>query len=389
MMAKRKICIVTGSRAEYGLLQGLLKEVAADPDLELQVCATGMHLSPEFGLTYQQIEADGFTIDAKVETLLSSDSPVGVTKSTGLGVVGFADALERLNPDVLVVLGDRFEILAAAQAAIIAGIPIAHIHGGEATEGAFDDSIRHAITKMAQYHFVAAEPYRKRVIQLGEAPDRVFNFGAPGLDTLHGTEWLDRACLEESLGIPLKPPIFLITYHPATRADRQPIDAFNELLEAMDDFQEATVVFTYPNADPGGRVLIQRLDEWVSANQDRARAFVSLGQRRYQSLMREADLVIGNSSSGIIDAPAHKTPTINLGSRQKGRLRASSVIDADEDKGAIVEALNRALSSEFRATLPATVSLYGTGEASVRIKATLKSIELSTGKVFFDIGHGY
>ena len=385
----RKICIVTGARAEYGLLYWLMKEVGADPDLQLQIIATGMHLSPEYGSTYQQIETDGFSIDAKVEMLLSSDSPVGIAKSMGLGVIGFADALDQLEPDILVVLGDRFEILAAAQAAMVARIPIAHIHGGETTEGAFDESIRHAITKMAQWHFVAAEPYRKRVIQLGETSDRVFNFGAPGLDHLQRLEWIDRPSLEKSLAIKLDPPVFLVTYHPATLSQQKPIAALNELLAALDEFPQATTIFTYPNADTGGRALIERLDQWVATNRHHAKAFVSLGQHRYLNLMHEADVVIGNSSSGLTEAPALKKATVNIGNRQKGRLRASSIIDASEEKELIVAAINKALSKEFRAELPFTKSLYGSGDVSRRIKDTLKTVTLQTQKAFFDIEHAH
>lgn len=385
----RKICIVTGARAEYGLLYWLMKEVGADPDLQLQIIATGMHLSPEYGSTYQQIETDGFSIDAKVEMLLSSDSPVGIAKSMGLGVIGFADALDQLEPDILVVLGDRFEILAAAQAAMVARIPIAHIHGGETTEGAFDESIRHAITKMAQWHFVAAEPYRKRVIQLGETSDRVFNFGAPGLDHLQRLEWIDRPSLEKSLAIKLDPPVFLVTYHPATLSQQKPIAALNELLAALDEFPQATTIFTYPNADTGGRALIERLDQWVATNRHHAKAFVSLGQQRYLSLMHEADVIIGNSSSGLTEAPALKKATVNIGDRQKGRLRASSIIDASEEKELIVAAINKALSKEFRAELPFTKSLYGSGDVSRRIKDTLKTVTLQTQKAFFDIEHAH
>lgn len=387
MNTKRKICVVTGSRAEYGLLYWLMKEIQADPDLQLQIVATGMHLSPEFGLTYQVIEADGFTIAAKVEMLLSSDTPVGIAKSIGLGVIGFADTLDLLRPDILVLLGDRFEILAAAQAAMVARIPIAHIHGGETTEGAFDEGIRHAITKMAQWHFVAAEAYRKRVVQLGEAPDRVFNFGAPGLDHLQYLNWMDRVALEKSLAILLNSPTFLITYHPTTMGQQEPVAAMNELLAALDEFPDATVIFTYPNADTGGRALIERIDQWVVTNKHRAKAFVSLGQQRYLSLMREADVIIGNSSSGLTEAPALKKATVNIGDRQKGRLKASSIIDASEEKKLIVAATNKALSEEFRAGLPSIKSLYGSGDVSPRIKDTLKMAALQTQKAFFDIEH--
>lgn len=389
MRARRKLCIVTGSRAEYGLLYWLMKEIAADPDLQLQVIATGMHLSPEFGLTYQQIEADGFAIDAKVEMLLSSDTPVGIAKSMGLGVIGFADALDRLRPDTLVLLGDRFEILAAAQAALVARIPIAHIHGGESTEGAFDEGIRHAITKMAQWHFVAAGSYRKRVIQMGEVPEQVFNVGAPGLDHLANLQWLDRSELEAALAIPLRTPLFLVTYHPVTLHSESPVTAIEELLAALDQFPEATVIFTHPNADTGGRALIGCVDAWVGQHADRARAFVSLGQQRYLSLMRESDVMIGNSSSGLVEAPALKRATVNLGDRQKGRLKATSVIDAAEKQVAISAAIKKALSKEFRGTLADTVSLYGYGNVSVRIKDILKSAKLNVHKSFFGIEHGF
>lgn len=389
MTTLRKICIVTGARAEYGLLYWLMKEIADDSELQLQVVATGMHLSPEFGLTYRQIEADGFTIDAKVEMLLSSDSSVGIAKSMGLGVIGFADALDRLKPDILVVIGDRFEILAAAQAALISRIPIAHIHGGETSEGAFDEGIRHAISKMAQWHFVAAEPYRKRVVQMGESPNRVFNCGAPGLDQLSRLDWLARQYLETTLLIQLATPLFLVTYHPVTLATVNPEEPMAELLTALEAFPEATVIFTYPNADTGGRVLIECIDRFVAQNQKRARAFVSLGQQRYLSLMREADVVIGNSSSGLTEAPALKKATVNIGDRQKGRLKASSVIDVAENSQDITQAIQLALSAEFRGKLVDTVSLYGLGNVSQKIKTTLKAVKPEVHKAFFDIEHGY
>ncbi len=389
MLARRKICVVTGTRAEYGLLYWLMKEIADDDDLELQVIATGMHLSPEFGLTYQQIEADGFSIDAKVEMLLSSDTPVGIAKSIGLGVIGFADALERLKPDILVVLGDRFEILAATQAAMVARIPIAHIHGGEVTEGAFDEQIRHSVTKFAQWHFVATEPYLQRVIQLGESPDRVFNVGSPGLDHLQLMDWLDRPTLEQSLEIKLRSPLFLVTYHPVTLNQESPSIAMQELLVALDAFPDATVILTYPNADTGGRVLIEQIDQWVTHNQHRAKAFVSLGQQRYLSLMGEADVIIGNSSSGLTEAPALKKATVNLGDRQKGRLKARSVIDTPERSPDIITALHQALSSDFQSMLPSVNSLYGMRNASQQIKKKLKTVTLQTQKSFFDIEHGF
>ena len=387
MMAQRKICIVTGTRAEYGLLYWLMKEISDEDELELQIIATGMHLSPEFGLTYQQIEADGFSIDIKVEMLLSSDTPVGIAKSIGLGVIGFADALEQLKPNILVVLGDRFEILAAAQAAMVARIPITHIHGGETTEGAFDEQVRHAITKFAQWHFVAAEPYRQRVIQLGEAPDRVFNVGSPGLDHLQYMDWLDRPTLERSLGMNLRSPLFLVTYHPVTLDNQSPSIAMQELLAALDGFPEATVILTYPNADTGGRILIDQINRWVNQNQQRSKAFVSLGQQRYLSLVREVDVIIGNSSSGLTEAPALKKATVNIGDRQKGRLKAKSVIDTQECNQAIVAGIHQALSEEFQAMLASVKSLYGTGNVSRQIKEKLKVIPLTVQKSFFNIEH--
>jgi UDP-N-acetylglucosamine 2-epimerase (non-hydrolysing)/GDP/UDP-N,N'-diacetylbacillosamine 2-epimerase (hydrolysing) len=389
MNPQRKVCVVTGSRAEYGLLYWLMKEIADDPAMTLQIIATCMHLSPEFGFTYQQIEADGFTIDAKVEMLLSSDSPVGITKSMGLGTIGFADALEQLKPDILVLLGDRFEILAVAQAALIACIPIAHIHGGETTEGAFDEQIRHAITKLAQWHFVAAEPYRKRVIQLGESPERVFNLGSPGLDHLQYMEWIDRPNLEQSLGIQLGSPLLLVTYHPVTLDNQSPTIAMQELLIALDHFSHATVIFTYPNADTGGRILIEQIDQWVNQNQHRAKAFVSLGQKLYLSLMRQANVILGNSSSGLTEAPALKKATVNIGDRQKGRLKAQSVIDTLEQSTDIINAIEQSLSEQFQAMLPSVESCYGSGNVSKKIKEKLQIVTCQNQKPFFDIEHDF
>lgn len=389
MSGPRKICIVTSTRADYGLLQGLMAEVRASSAITLQIAVTGMHLSPEFGMTVNQIEIDGFTVDAKVEMLLSSDTAVGIAKSMALATAGFADAFARLQPDILVLLGDRFEILAVAQAALVARIPIAHIHGGETTEGAFDEAIRHAITKMAQWHFVAAEPYRKRVVQMGEAPERVFVSGAPGLDHLTRTALLDRKTLSVSLGMALGEPLFLVTYHPATLGGMDPLAAQAELLAALDAFPQASVIYTLPNADPSGRGLAQQARAWCSANASRAHDFQSLGQQRYLSAMALADVTIGNSSSGLIETPALKRATVNIGARQAGRLKASSVIDAAESRNDIVEGINRALSADFRRSLPSTVSLYGQGDAGKQIASVLASVTLTDGKKFFDIEHGY
>ena len=377
MTTKRKICIVTGTRAEYGLLYWLMKEINADPDLQLQLIATGMHLSPEFGLTYQQIETDGFAIDAKVEMLLSSDSPVGIAKSIGLGVIGFADVLDRLKPDILVVLGDRFEILAAAQAAMVARIPIAHIHGGEATEGLIDEAIRHAVSKMSHLHFTAAEPYRKRVIQLGESPERVFNTGAVGLDNLTQLNLLNRAELEKALDLKLSPaPVILCTYHPVTLSEDDADYALKQLFKALDRLPSTRVVFTKGNADAGGRVINQMIDDYALKNQERVAAFVSLGQVHYLSLLREVGVVLGNSSSGIIEAPTARTPTVNIGDRQRGRLKAPSIIDCDESTDSILIAIEKALSSDFQKIAAKGETYFGEGGASKRIKQVLKETSL-------------
>ncbi len=382
----RKIALVTGTRAEYGLLCWLMKEIQEDPDLDLQLIVTGMHLSPEFGSTWREIEKDGFDIAAKVEMLLSSDTPVGIAKSTGLGILGFADALDRLKPDILVVLGDRFEILGAVTAAHIARIPVAHIHGGEITQGAVDEAFRHSTTKMAQLHFAAAEPYRKRIIQMGEHPSRVFCTGSPGLDHLDHTDYLSREALAEDLGISLTPPFFLVTYHPVT-LQGNPEASFSALLEALEAFPKASVIFTHPNADTEGRGLIRMIESYVSRHPGRACAVASLGQRRYLSVLKMCDAVVGNSSSGLTEAPSFGVPTVNMGDRQKGRLRASSVWDCEETCESIRETLNKALSPEFRQEAAQTINPYGQGGASKKIKEILKHTPLEglLKKTFFDI----
>lgn len=385
-MSQRRICIVTGTRADYGLLYWLMHEVREDPALHLQIVATGMHLSPEFGLTYQEIENDGFTIDETVEMLLSSDSPVGIAKSIGVGTMGFADALARLEPDMVVLLGDRFEILAAAQAALVARIPIAHIHGGETTEGAIDESIRHAVTKMAHLHFVSAAPFRRRVIQLGENPDRVFEVGAPGLDYIRQLNLLDREALGQSIGFKIEAPTFIITYHPATLQDRPPVESVEEILRALDHFPKARLIFTKCNADTRGRAINERIEEYVAQNQSRACVHTSLGQQRYLSALHHVDLMIGNSSSGLIEAPAIPVPTVNIGDRQKGRLKGESVIDCAENEAAITEAIRYGLSESLREKVQEAESPYGDGYAAPRICNRLKSIDLgSTMKSFYDL----
>ncbi len=373
----RKICVVTGTRADYGLLYWLLKEIKDDPDLELQIIATGMHLSPEFGSTYKIIEEDGFFTDAKVEMLLSSDTPVGIAKSIGLAIIGFADALDRLRPDILVLLGDRFEILAAAQAALAARIPVAHLHGGESTEGVIDEAVRHSVTKVSHLHFVAAEPYKKRVIQLGEEPERVFVFGTPGLDNIKRLKMLSKDEFEKTINFKLGKLNFLITYHPVTLLTENDNEkAIKELFKALEHFPDAKVIFTKPNSDTGGKIISQIIDVFVAKQPEKFISFVSLGQLKYLSAIKNVDVVIGNSSSGLIEAPALKKPTVNIGIRQQGRLKASSVIDCVENSEAITSAIKKALSKNFQNKLSKIISPYGTGDASHKIKEVLKIIPL-------------
>ncbi len=377
----RKIAVFTGTRAEYGLLYWLLKDLQQDRDIELQLLVSAMHLSPEFGMTYQQIEADGFTITEKVEMLLSSDSPVGTAKSIGLGVLGFADALERMKPDVLVVLGDRFEALAVAQAAMILRIPIAHIHGGEITEGAYDDAIRHAITKLSLLHFTSTEIHRNRVIQLGEHPSRVFNVGAVGLDHLQRSKLLSLAELSASLNFKLEQPYFLVTYHPVTLASEPAKASFENLLNALDAFPQHQIILTYPNADDGGREIIPLLEAYAKKQPTRVLAIPSLGQQRYLSAVKHAAAVVGNSSSGIIEVPSFKVPTVNLGERQRGRLAADSVFSCSSNKAAIIETLQQA----FKSDLSQVVNPYGKGKTSEAILKQLKTADLSVVKTFYDL----
>ena len=381
----RKICVVTGTRAEYGLLYWLMREIQADDSLQLQLMVTGMHLSPEFGLTYKTIEEDGFTIDSRVEMLLSSDTAVGIAKSIGLGLIGCADALNQLKPDILVILGDRYEVLAAAQAALVARIPVAHIHGGETTEGAIDESIRHAITKMSHLHFVAAEPYRTRVIQLGEHPDTVFNVGALGIENIRRLQLLDKLELEQSIDFELGTTCFLVTYHPATLGLTAPHVAMRALLDALDHFPNAKIIFTKPNSDTDGRVIGRMIDEYAYKNAERVAVFTSMGQIRYLSALRLADVVIGNSSSGIIEAPACSTPTVNIGARQTGRLKAESVIDCLETTVSIVAGINKCLSPLFKEMVKQGVSLYGYGESAICITQHLKRTDLNKTKRFYDL----
>jgi len=372
----RKICVITGSRAEFGLLRWLMEAIDRSPAMTLQVVATGSHLSPEFGLTYREIEAAGFAIDRKVEMLLSSDTSVGVTKSIGLGLIGMADALRELDPDLVVLLGDRYEILAAATAVMIAHKSIAHLHGGEKTEGAFDDAIRHAITKMSHLHFVATEEYRRRVIQLGEDPARVHLVGALGLDSLKRLKLMERPELEESLDFRLGKRNLLVTFHPETLLPGLAERHTGELLDALDTLDDVSIVFTLPNADTEGRKITSMIEAFVATHPN-ARSYVSLGQLRYLSLVSLVDAVVGNSSSGIIEVPSLGKPTIDIGDRQKGRVRAASVIDCEPRRDDILKALSTALAPEFRAQLANVVNPYGSGGASEAIARVIEGCDLS------------
>ncbi len=374
MMTRRRICVVTGTRAEYGLLTEILRALAADQAFELQLVVTGMHLSPEFGLTVKTIEADGFAIAARVDMLVAGDTGVATAKSMGLGLSGFADTFAMLKPDLLLVLGDRFEILAAVQAALVMQLPVAHIAGGDSTEGAFDEAIRHSITKMSALHFVTNPEAATRVRQLGENPSRIHIVGSPGLDTIRRMTLLDRTALEAALGTKLHQRNLLITYHPETLAVGGNRVPFQELLAALAALGPDTgLLFTYPNADPGGRELISMIDDFA-AKHPNVHAWHSLGQLRYLSLMRTVDAVVGNSSSGLYEAPSFKIPSINIGDRQSGRMKAGSVIDCAANAKAIGQALAQAFSPTFVEKCRDALNPYGDGHTTERILCVLKEI---------------
>lgn len=382
----RKICVVTGTRAEFGLLRWLMADILKEDELDLQIIATGSHLSPEFGLTFKEIETYGFSIDEKVEMLLSADSASGITKSMGLGLIGFADAYARLAPDIIVVLGDRFEIFAAAAAALIAGIPVAHLHGGETTEGAFDESIRHSVTKMSHLHFVAAEDYRRRVIQLGELPERVFLVGGLGIDAIKRTTLLDRDELEKSIGFKFLEKNLLITFHPVTLESEKSSGQMADLLAALSGLSDTGLIFTMPNADTGGRELSAMVRNFVK-NHPNSCVHDSLGQLRYLSCLQYVDGVVGNSSSGLAEAPSMGIGTVNIGDRQKGRLSASSVINCDATFSDISRGLQLLYNPVFQESLKRTINPYGSGGASQSIVDILKSCCLTdvVKKPFYDL----
>lgn len=373
-MQRQRVCVITGSRAEYGLLYWVLHDLRADPAIDLQLVVTGMHLAPEFGLTVREIEADGFAIDRSVEMLLASDTSGGVAKSVGLGIIGMSDALQSLAPDVALVLGDRFEILAAAQACLIHKIPLAHIAGGDVTEGAFDESIRHAITKMAQVHFVTNEGAARRVRQMGEDPQRIHVVGSPGLDHLQRRPLLDRVALQDALKAALGRRNLLVTFHPVTLNNDDGRGEFEELLAALADTDaDTTLWFTRPNADTGGRALATRLDAWAVEDPLRAgrvHIHTSLGQLRYLSLMAQIDAAVGNSSSGLYEAPSFGVPTVDVGARQRGRLAAASVVHCEAKRDAIAAAIDRALALDCRQV----INPYGDGASAQRIVALLRAL---------------
>ena len=382
------ICVVTGTRAEYGLLRCVIEGIHASPLLQLQLVVTGMHLSPEFGYTVNEILHDGYSIDFKVEMLLGSDTPVGITKSMGLGLIGFADAFDNLKPDLVVVLGDRFEMLCVASAAMIARIPIAHIHGGESTEGLIDEAIRHSITKMSHIHFVAADQYRKRVIQLGEDPNHVFDVGGLGIDNIKNLELLDKRALEKSLDFVFQPFNFMLTFHPVTLENQSSSSQIEELFLALEKFPDVGLIFTMPNADADGRILFDKINLFCS-NHLHSVSFASLGQLRYLSCIQHVDAVIGNSSSGLLEVPSFRKPTINIGDRQRGRLKASSVVDCRPIANDITSSINRVFSDEFQQHLQSVESPYGFGGASSSIVKTLECMRFEFSqllkKTFYNI----
>lgn len=378
MRRVRSIAAITGSRADYGLLSGLLHDLRVASDFDLHVIVAGTHMSARFGRTIDEIRADGITPEAVVDMEPSGDGRCAVAQACGRGLSQIAESLDALRPDLALVLGDRFEILAASAAALLLNIPIAHIHGGEITEGAMDDSIRHAISKMAQIHFAAAKAYADRLIRMGEAPECVFNVGALAVDNLRRLKLLDRSELARDIGLPHDAPYLLVTYHPVTRRDGDDRDAVRAMLQALDAWSDIYLVFTGVNVDPGHELIRGLIESYVAKRGERARLCLSLGHRRYLSAVKHALAVVGNSSSGIIEAPALEVPTVNIGSRQAGRLRAASVIDCDEHQESIQAAIGRALDPRFRASVAGQALPYGGGEAASRIIAALRAIDRDT-----------
>jgi len=371
----RRVGVVTVGRSDYGHLRPVLEAIRRAPDLELLLFVAGMHLASEFGLTVRDIEADGFPISARVEMLGGGDTPEAVAAATGRGVTGFGEAFARVRPDLLVVLGDRFEMLAAAVAALPFALPVAHIHGGEVSEGAMDNQIRHAITKLAHLHFASAEPHARRIAAMGEEPWRIHTVGAPGLDRLATTEPLSRAALARELGLPEAGPWLLVTFHPVTLEYRDTAAHIDELLAAIEK-TDGFIVITYPNADTSGRLIVERIEEFAGRHPRRCRLAKSLGERLYLSLLRHADLMIGNSSSGLIEAPSFGLPVVNVGARQRGRLRGANVIDVEPSREDILRGIEAAQAPAFRTRARAAANPYGDGRAAPRIVEALRAVAL-------------
>ena len=384
---KRAICVVSGSRAEYGLLKWTMQAIQEDLDLCLQLVVTGSHLSSEYGLTYKEIEQDGFNIDEKVAILLDTDSAQGIAKSMGLALISFPATLERLAPDLLLLLGDRYEIFAAAAAATALHIPIAHCHGGELTEGALDDIFRHSLTKMAHLHFTATEAYRNRVIQLGEQPDRVFRVGAFGLEGISRLERLSREATAKFIGKSLDGQNILIAFHPETQSPNSSQEQITTLLASLSEFPDLGLIFSLSNADEEGRLINRMIKEYVAKNQHRCVANANMGQTVLFSLMRHIDGVVGNSSSGIIEVPSFNIGTVNIGSRQKGRIRGASVIDSEPKRDELISALSTLLSQDFRARIKGIANPYEGVDVSSKVKQVLKTYPLNDilRKPFYDL----
>lgn len=382
-----KACVVTATRAEYGLLKPLIEVINQSENYQLQLLVTGTHLSTEFGMTWKSIEEDGYKIDAKVEMLLSSDTPVGVSKSLGVMCMGVADAFESLQPDFIIILGDRYEMVGVATVANLFSIPVVHIHGGEITQGALDDSFRHAITKLSHLHFASTAEYRQRIIQLGERPDKVFEVGAIGVDNIRNMKLLSRDDLSESIDLDISQPYFLVTYHPATVGSSDVNIEIDNLMSALMSFPNTQSIVTMSNADVGGRLINQRLEYWQGKYPERIALFTSLGQLRYLSAIKHCIAVVGNSSSGILEAPSLKRPTVNIGNRQKGRSQAASVINCTIDVRNITEALNVAISEDFQVKAKEVINPYGEGQATPKIMKQLKLVDWSniTDKEFYDL----
>lgn len=378
MTSARKICFITGTRAEYGLLSRLMRLVADSPACQLQIVATNMHLLPEYGETYREIEADGFTIDEIVAMRKPSDSAGGIVASMAQEMAGMNDAIGRLRPDLAVILGDRYEMLVAATVCLIRRIPIAHLYGGEITEGAFDDAIRHSITKMSALHFTATEDYRRRVIQMGEQPDRVFNVGSLGVENMKSVPFMTKEELEQSLGISLSEPFMLATYHPVTLGQRSAADEITDFLQALDRFPDINVIFTMPNSDQGGEGIKHEIEKYCKLRPERCHCYASLGMRRYLSLMQLAEAVVGNSSSGLIEVPSAGIPTLNIGDRQKGRARGETVVDCASDEASIIQGLRRVLSPEMKAKARSRCNPYAKDGTAQRIFNAISSIPLES-----------